>query len=97
MMKPMNYAHVADLADTSPYVVDHVFKRIFWLYGLHSLLANTFFLIGYYWLPEGFMRSSPQAMAGQVVAAATSFWSEFALTLLFNIGLVTVISLVSNR
>ncbi len=42
------------------------------------------------------MRSGPQAMAGQIVAAATSFWSEFALTLLFNLGLVTVIGIVSN-
>jgi hypothetical protein len=50
-----------------------VFSRILWIYGLYTLLSNAAFLIGYYWLPEGFMRASPQTSAGQVVAQAQSF------------------------
>ena len=73
-----------------------VFSRILWLYGLYTLLSNATYLVGYYWLPEGFMRAGPQTAAGQVVAAAQSFWGQFGLTLLFNLGVVTVISIVLN-
>jgi hypothetical protein len=74
---------------------DGVFKRILWLYGLYMLLSNTTYLVGYYLLPEGFMRGSPQVSVGRLAATGT-FWSEFALTLLFNLGLVAVISVVLN-
>jgi hypothetical protein len=60
------------------------------------LLSNAAFLIGYYWLPEGFMRDSPQTSGGQVVAQAQSFWGQFGLTLLFNLGVVAVICIVMN-
>jgi hypothetical protein len=72
-----------------------VFKRILWLYGLYMLLSNATYLLGYYLLPEGFMRGSPQVSVARLAATGT-FWSEFALTLLFNLGLVVVVSVLLN-
>jgi len=73
-----------------------ILKRVLWLYGIHALLFNSTYLLGYYLLPEGWMQGSPQVAVGRLVASATSFWSEFALTLLFNLGLATVISVLMN-
>ena len=75
---------------------DSVFKRILWLYGLYTLLFNVCFVFSYYLLPEGFMRGSPQTAAGAIVARAESFWPQFGLTLLFNLGIVTTIAVVAN-
>ena len=75
---------------------DSVFKRILWLYGLFTLLSNASFLLGYYLLPEGFMRGSPLMAAGELVASAESFWPQFGLTLLFNVGLITVFGVGAN-
>ena len=75
---------------------DSVFKRILWLYGLFTLLSNASFLVGYYLLPEGFMRKSPLMVAGELVASAESFWPQFGLTLLFNLGLITVFGVGAN-
>jgi uncharacterized membrane protein YhaH (DUF805 family) len=75
---------------------DSVFKRILWLYGLSTLLSNASFLVGYYLLPEGFMRGSPLMAAGELVASAESFWPQFGLTLLFNVGLITVFGVGAN-
>ncbi len=75
---------------------ENVFKRFVWLYGLYSLLNMAVFLAGYYLLPEGFMRGSPQSAIGSLVASATSFWGELGLTLLFNLGVVFVICVLSN-
>jgi hypothetical protein len=73
-----------------------VWKRVLWLYGLYMLLSNAAYLFGYSVLPEGFMRGSPQVAVGRLVAGATSFWSEFGLTLVFNLGLVAVIGVLLN-
>jgi hypothetical protein len=75
---------------------ESVFKRAFWLYGLHSFLNLAFFLIGYYLLPEGFMRGSPYTAIGSFVASAASFWSEFGLTLLFNLSVAFVVCILTN-
>jgi hypothetical protein len=75
---------------------DSVFKRILCLYGLSTLLFNASFLVGYYLLPEGFMRGSPLMAAGELVASAESFWPQFGLTLLFNVGLITVFGVGAN-
>lgn len=75
---------------------DSVFKRILWLYGLYTLLFNVCFVFSYYLLPEGFMRGSPQTAAGEIVARAESFWPQFGLTLLFNLGIMTTIAVVAN-
>jgi len=75
---------------------ENVFKRILWLYGLYSLLNLVSFLSGYYLLPEGFMRGSPYSAIGSFVASATSFWGEFGLTLLFNLGTVIVVCILTN-
>ena len=75
---------------------DSVFKRILWLYGLSTLLFNASFLVGYYLLPEGFMRGSPLMAAGELVASAESFWPQFGLTLLFNVGLIAVFGVGAN-
>jgi len=73
-----------------------LWKRVLWLYGLYMLLSNAAYLFGYSLLPEGFMRGSPQVAAGRLVAEAASFWSEFALTLVFNLGLVAVLGVLLN-
>ena len=73
-----------------------VYSRILWLYGLNTFLSNAAFLIGYYWLPEGFMRGSPQTGGAQLVMTAQSFWGQFGLTLLFNLGVTAVICVVLN-
>jgi len=73
-----------------------VFTRILWLYGLYTLLANVSFLIGYYLLPEGFMRGSYLGAIAEFVAAPESFWPELGRTLLMNIGIVTVLCVLLN-
>jgi hypothetical protein len=75
---------------------ENVFERVLWLYGLYSLLNIVSFLSGYYLLPEGFMRSSPYSAIGSFVASATTFWGEFGLTLLFNLGTVIVVCILTN-
>jgi hypothetical protein len=75
---------------------ENVFERVLWLYGLYSLLNIVSFLSGYYLLPEGFMRGSPYSAIGAFVASATSFWGEFGLTLLFNLGTVIVVCILTN-
>jgi hypothetical protein len=77
-------------------VPDHVYKRLFMLFGAFSILSQFSFLVGYYLLPEGILRNSPQTSAGRVAGSANSFWGEFGLSLLFNLGIVTVISIVMN-
>lgn len=73
-----------------------VFKRFLWCYGLYALLNMVSFLVGYYLLPEGFMRGSPQSAISSWVASATSFWGEFGLTLLFNFGVGFVMCVMAN-
>lgn len=75
---------------------DRVFIRILWLYGLYTLLFNICFVFAYYVLPEGFMRGSPQMAAGEIVTKAESFWPQFGLTLLFNLGIFATIAIVTN-
>jgi len=75
---------------------DNVFKRTLLLYGIYTLLFDICFVFGFYFLPEGFMRGSPQMAAGEAVARTTSFWPQFGLTLLFNLGVYAIISIVSN-
>ncbi len=73
-----------------------VWKRVLWLYGLYMLLSNAAYLAGYFLLPEGFMRGSPQVALGRLVGSATSFWGEFGLTLVFNLGLVAIAGVLLN-
>jgi len=42
---------------------DHLAVRVLWLYGLYMLMSNATFLIGYYLLPEGILRTSPPSWA----------------------------------
>ena len=77
-------------------IKENVFKRVLWLYGLYSLLNLSSFLLGYHFLPEGFMRGSPYSAIGSFVASASSFWSEFSLTLLFNLGVIIVVCILTN-
>jgi len=74
---------------------DGVFKRILWLYGLYTLLSNAAYLLGYYLLPEGFMRGSPGMWTARVAATGT-FWSQLALTFLNNLVLVILLSVILN-
>jgi len=75
---------------------DHVLKRALLLYGLHAILFNIFFVFAYYVLPDGFMRSSPQMASAEAVAKQSSFWSQFAMFLFFNLGMVTLIIVLCN-
>ena len=75
---------------------DSVFIRMLWLYGIYSLLFDICFVVGFYFLPEGFMRGSPQAAAGELVAKAQSFWPQFGLTLLINLGIYATIVIMAN-
>jgi hypothetical protein len=75
---------------------DPVLKRALLLYGLHAILFNVFFVFAYYVLPDGFMRSSPQMASAEAVAEQSSFWSQFAMTLFFNMGVVTLIVVLCN-
>ncbi len=77
-------------------VPETVWKRVLWLYGLYMLLSNAAYLFGYYLLPEGFMRGSPQVAAGRLVAGAPTFWAQLGLTLLFNLGLVAIVGVLLN-
>lgn len=83
------------MTSQQPMAHESVFKRVLWLYGLYTLLFNAAYLFGYYLLPEGFMRGSPQVAVGRLAATGT-FWSEMAFTLLFNLGMVVVISVILN-
>jgi hypothetical protein len=78
-----------------PAISDSVFKRVLWLYGLYMLLSNAAYLFGYYLLPEGFMHGSPPMAAGRLAATGV-FWSEMALTLFFNLGLVVAVIVLCN-
>jgi hypothetical protein len=73
-----------------------LFQRLLLLYGLYALAFDICFVIAYYFLPEGFMRRSPQMAAGEMVASAPSFWSQFGLTLLFNLGFMGVVAILAN-
>jgi hypothetical protein len=75
---------------------ENVFKRVFWLYGLYSFLNLASFLTGYYLLPAGFMRGSPYSAIGSFVVSASSFWEEFGLTLLFNLGTACLACILTN-
>jgi len=78
-----------------PTTHEGVFKRVLWLYGAYTLLSNAAYLLGYYLLPEGFMRGSPAVAVGRL-AATGMFWSEFAMTLLVNLGWVVAIGALLN-
>lgn len=72
-----------------------VLSRVLVLYGLVSLVSNAAYLAGYYLLPEGWLRGSPSTAAGRA-ASTGSFWSEFGMTLLFNVGIMVTLIVVCN-
>ena len=78
------------------HVSGSVISRILWFFWLYTLLFNAAFLIGYYWLPEGFLRGSPVTTSGQVAAEAQTFWGQLGFILLFNLGTILVASFVLN-
>jgi hypothetical protein len=75
---------------------DGVLNRVILLYGLHAIVFNVFFVFAYYALPEGFMRGGLQMASAEVVTKQPSFWSQFGMTLFFNMGVVTVIIVLCN-
>lgn len=82
--------------EASRFSGETVFKRVLWLYGAYMLLNNAAYLVGYYLLPPGLMRNSPQTAAGRAAAAAGSFSQELALTLFFNLGMVALVAVLLN-
>jgi len=79
-----------------PPQTDSVFKRAMWLYGLHTVLSNGAYLLGFYFLPEGLMRGTPAVAVGGEVAKISSFWSQLGLTLLINLGMAAAFVVVVN-
>jgi hypothetical protein len=77
-------------------VQDSVYKLVFWLYGIYTLIFNIFFLFAYYFLPDGFMRGSPQAAVGAMVNKSTYFWPQFGMTMLINLGIMGSIAIIAN-
>lgn len=75
---------------------ENVVRRVLWLYGLYMLLNNAAFLIGYYFLPEGFMHGSPQVAIGGLVAQQHSFLGQFGMTLLFNLVAMPGLAILLN-
>ncbi|MBI5033943.1 MAG: hypothetical protein HZB51_25770 [Chloroflexi bacterium] len=73
-----------------------VFKQVLVLFGLYTLIANATFLIGYHFLPEGFLRNSPITTSGQIANQPESFAEQFALTLLFNLGFQVGLIIILN-
>lgn len=71
-------------------------KRFLWLYGVYALLNNLAYLFGYHFLPEGFMRSSPQVGVGGLAASPDSFWTELVITLAFNLVGVGLLAVILN-
>jgi len=82
--------------DSAVPLQDSLFKRILLLYALNTLLFNLCFVLSYYFLPEGFMRGSPQASGGEIVARTESFWAHFGTTLFFNFGIQGTIAILCN-
>ncbi len=89
------FAHGERLA-THLAVEDSLLKRVLVLYGLYTLAHNIAFLVGYYLLPEGSLRGSAITSSGQVVANSGSFWGQFGMTLLFNIGWMAALGVLLN-
>lgn len=78
------------------HVMDSLPKRVVWLYGIHSLLGNLAFVVGYYGLPEGAMRGTPWVAAGYLVARSSEFWPQFLGTLAFNLTLGAGLGVACN-
>lgn len=81
---------------------DGVAKRALLLYGLQTVFNNGAYLFGFYVLPQGVMRGSPQArLVDAAFSGVSSFWSEIGMTLLFNVvlmgGLITILNLCRVR
>ena len=75
---------------------DNVWMRVFWLYGLHTFLANIFLALGYYFLPEGILRDSPLTWAANLAAGPETPGGEMALTLFFNLLVMAIIGVGLN-
>lgn len=75
---------------------ENVLKRVLWLYGAHTLLSNVFIIVGYFFLPEGFLRDSPLTWAGSVAAKPETVKGEFIATLIFNLGIMSMIGIGLN-
>jgi hypothetical protein len=75
---------------------ENVLSRVLWLYGLHTILSNIFLVVGYFFLPEGFLRDTPLSWAGNVAASPETARGEFLATLFFNLGMMSMIALGLN-
>ncbi len=73
----------------------HLVLRVLWLYGVFMLISNAAFLVGFYLLPEGILRSGPLTPAG-LVGSADSLWGQLLLTLAFNLGIVVPVAVFMN-
>jgi hypothetical protein len=75
---------------------DGVLFRVLLLYGTYNLCHNVAFLAGFHLLPPGAMRGTHPALIASQVAEASSYWSEFAGTLLVNLLVMGSICVLLN-
>ena len=75
---------------------DGVLFRVLLLYGAYNLFHNVAFLVGYHLLSPGAMKGSHPAIIASHVAGFSSFWSEFAATLLINLLVMGSICILLN-
>lgn len=70
--------------------------RVLMLYGAYNLFHNLAFLFGYHLLPPGAMKGTHPALLASLVAESSSFWTEFASTLLMNLLVMGSICILLN-
>lgn len=67
----------------------NVLKRILWAYVIVYLVPTlTAFAVGYFFLPEGFLRGGSSTTPAEIVAQQIGFWPQFLSTIGFNLGFI---------
>ncbi len=78
-------------------VQPNILKRTFWAYMIFYLVPTlSAFAIGYFFLPEGFLRGGPLPTPSEFVAQQEGFWSQFLGTIGFNLGFIFLIGIGCN-
>jgi len=82
---------------TQKLIQENVLERILWVYLVLYLVPTlSVFAIGYFFLPEGFLRGSLSSIPAEFVAQQNGFWPVFLSTLGFNLGIVLLLGIGTN-
>ncbi len=82
---------------TQKLVQPNVLKRTLWAFMIFYLVPTlSAFAIGYFFLPEGFLRGGPTPTPAEFVAQQEGFWSQFLSTIGFNLGFILLIGVGCN-